>query len=153
MVHGLELETNIRELEFTFHSIESVQQMSMWLSEMCKKARKKEILKSQAVKCLCTEVMYLVVMYLVVMFLGHTSSNLLGAHGLCSCVHRRTRCARGTAGARSMPRTCSTSSRNVPRFNLNSKPQTPNLKPCSNLLEKCSKVQILKRQFPSIYSI
>ena len=38
LVHGLELVANIREYEFTFHAIESVQQMSIWLREMCKKA-------------------------------------------------------------------------------------------------------------------
>ena len=77
MVHGLELETNIRELEFTFHSIESVLQMSMWLSEMCKKARKKEILTSQAVKFLlhCS-----IVLGSNVLGSNVLGSNVLGAH-------------------------------------------------------------------------
>ncbi len=38
MVHGLELASNVRELQFTFHSVECVLQMSTCLSEMCKKA-------------------------------------------------------------------------------------------------------------------
>ena len=56
------------------------------------------------------------VMYLGVMHSGHTGSHVLGAHCLCCCVHRRTRCARGPGGSRSMPRTCSISSRTAPRF-------------------------------------
>ena len=38
LVQGLELVANMRAYEFTFDSLESVQQMSMWLSEMCTKA-------------------------------------------------------------------------------------------------------------------
>ena len=37
IVQGLELVANMRAYEFTFDSLESVQQMAMWLSEMCSK--------------------------------------------------------------------------------------------------------------------